>query len=549
MIDPDLPDDPDSKVNICVGKVFEIWEQTKAQRSAQLVFCDLSTPKAGVFNVYDDMKAKLIERGIPEAEIAYIHEANTDARKTELFGKVRSGAVRVLMGSTAKMGAGTNVQKRLIALHHLDVPWRPSDIEQREGRILRQGNENKEVYVFRYVTEGTFDAYSWQLIENKQKFIGQIMTSKSPARSCDDMDEAALSYAEVKALAAGNPLIKEKMDLDIQLTRLKTLKAAHDSQIYDLENKIAVGFPQEIQRCKELVVNLTADERQRHCDRYRAGTTVSSSQSTAWTGGTIISMMISRKSNRIRDHPEMKGAVFMKKSIAMLGMVLMLAGCAAAESEPLAAEPAALVEISPATEETAQTVEAAETTNPAQTATPAPTQDPIPMPTAEPTPAPTAAPTAAPTQAPVEESVADTPAQVNMSYGAVPFDLAAGTEQWWSIDSSDSAYWAVQENINAIRAAVGLSPLAMDGGLSAAADARCESFVAGGAFDHSGMTTRSEICAAGPIGSASSVCSYWQNSPAHYANIVNSSFTSMGVGCWFCQTAEGQYTYWTVTFN
>ena len=161
LIDPDLPDDPDSKVNICVGKIFEIWEQTMPQRSAQLVFCDLSTPKAGVFNVYDDMKAKLIERGIPETEIAFIHEANTDARKTELFGKVRSGAVRVLMGSTAKMGAGTNVQQRLVALHHLDVPWRPSDIEQREGRILRQGNENKEVYVFRYVTEGTFDAYSW----------------------------------------------------------------------------------------------------------------------------------------------------------------------------------------------------------------------------------------------------------------------------------------------------------------------------------------------------------------------------------------------------
>ena len=193
LIDPDLPDDPDSKVNICVGKIFEIWEQTMPQRSAQLVFCDLSTPKAGVFNVYDDMKAKLIERGIPETEIAFIHEANTDARKTELFGKVRSGAVRVLMGSTAKMGAGTNVQKRLIALHHLDVPWRPSDIEQREGRILRQGNENKEVYVFRYVTEGTFDAYSWQLIENKQKFISQIMTSKSPARSCEDKDEAALA--------------------------------------------------------------------------------------------------------------------------------------------------------------------------------------------------------------------------------------------------------------------------------------------------------------------------------------------------------------------
>ncbi len=259
LIDPDLPDDPDSKVNICVGKIFEIWEQTMPQRSAQLVFCDLSTPKAGVFNVYDDMKAKLIERGIPETEIAFIHEANTDARKTELFGKVRSGAVRVLMGSTAKMGAGTNVQKRLIALHHLDVPWRPSDIEQREGRILRQGNENKEVYVFRYVTEGTFDAYSWQLIENKQKFIGQIMTSKSPARSCNDMDEAALSYAEVKALAAGNPLIKEKMDLDVQLTRLKTLKAAHDSQRYELENKIAIGFPAEIRKCKEQIENATVD--------------------------------------------------------------------------------------------------------------------------------------------------------------------------------------------------------------------------------------------------------------------------------------------------
>jgi N12 class adenine-specific DNA methylase len=259
LIDPDLPDDPDSKVNICVGKIFEIWEQTMPQRSAQLVFCDLSTPKAGVFNVYDDMKAKLIERGIPETEIAFIHEANTDARKTELFGKVRSGAVRVLMGSTAKMGAGTNVQQRLVALHHLDVPWRPSDIEQREGRILRQGNENKEVYVFRYVTEGTFDAYSWQLIENKQKFIGQIMTSKSPARSCDDMDEAALSYAEVKALAAGNPLIKEKMDLDVQLTRLKTLKAAHDSQRYELENKIAIGFPAEIRKCKEQIENATVD--------------------------------------------------------------------------------------------------------------------------------------------------------------------------------------------------------------------------------------------------------------------------------------------------
>ena len=259
LIDPSLPDNQDSKVNVCVSRIFEIWEKTKEQRSAQLVFCDLSTPKAGTFNVYDDIKAKLMALGIPEEEIAYIHTANTDARKTELFGKVRSGAVRVLMGSTAKMGAGTNVQQRLIALHHLDVPWRPSDIEQREGRILRQGNENKEVYVFRYVTEGTFDAYSWQLIENKQRFIGQIMTSKSPARSCEDMDEAALSYAEVKALAAENPLIKEKMDLDVQLTRLKTLKSAYDSQRYELENKIAVGYPSEIQKCEEKIRNAVID--------------------------------------------------------------------------------------------------------------------------------------------------------------------------------------------------------------------------------------------------------------------------------------------------
>ena len=239
----------------------------------------------------------------------------------------------------------------------------------------------------------------------------------------------------------------------------------------------------------------------------------------------------------------------MKKSIVALGIVLALSGCAATADETLAAEPAALVEISPATEETAQPVEAAATAEPAQTATPEPTPEPTQAPTPAPTAEPTAVPTAEPTQAPVEETVAAIPAQVSMSYGAVPFDLAAGTEQWWSIDSSDSAYWAVQENINAIRAAAGLSPLAMDGGLSAAADARCESFVAGGAFDHSGMTTRSEICAAGPLGSASAVCTGWQGSPAHYANIMEPSFTSMGVGCWFCQTAEGQYTYWVVTFN
>lgn len=259
LIDPDLPDDPNSKVNACVDRVFEIWERTKANRSTQLIFCDLSTPKAGVFNVYDDIRDKLVARGIPKEEIQFIHDANTEARKADLFAKVRSGTVRVLMGSTAKMGAGTNVQRKLIALHHLDVPWRPSDIEQREGRMVRQGNENKEVAIYRYVTEATFDAYSWQLIENKQKFIGQVMTSKSPARSCDDMDEAALSYAEIKALAAGNPAIKEKMDLDIQVTRLRTLKAQYASQHYRLEDDVAIKFPTEIQKTKGVIANCSAD--------------------------------------------------------------------------------------------------------------------------------------------------------------------------------------------------------------------------------------------------------------------------------------------------
>ena len=259
LIDPDLPDDPNSKVNACVDRVFEIWERTKANRSTQLIFCDLSTPKAGVFNVYDDIRDKLVTRGIPKEEIQFIHDANTEARKADLFAKVRSGTVRVLMGSTAKMGAGTNVQRKLIALHHLDVPWRPSDIEQREGRMVRQGNENKEVAIYRYVTEATFDAYSWQLIENKQRFIGQVMTSKSPARSCDDMDEAALSYAEVKALAAGNPAIKEKMDLDIQVTRLRTLKAQYTSQHYRLEDDVAIKFPTEIQKTKGVIANCSAD--------------------------------------------------------------------------------------------------------------------------------------------------------------------------------------------------------------------------------------------------------------------------------------------------
>ena len=259
LLNPLLPDDPASKVNVCVEKIYQIWQESADHRSAQLVFSDLSTPTGTGFNVYDDIKSKLIARGVPAEEIAFIHDAATDAKKKELFAQVRSGAVRILLGSTAKMGAGTNVQKRLIALHHLDVPWRPSDIEQREGRILRQGNENKEVSIFRYVTEGTFDAYSWQLIENKQRFISQIMTSKSPARSADDIDDAALSYAEVKALAAGNPIIKEKMDLDIQLTRLRTLKAAYNNQHYELENRIAVGYPAAIKQVEQRIQNAVAD--------------------------------------------------------------------------------------------------------------------------------------------------------------------------------------------------------------------------------------------------------------------------------------------------
>ena len=255
-----LPDEENSKAATCVEKAYEIWENTKEQKSAQLIFCDLSTPKGdGTFNVYEDIKNKLMEKGVPEQEIAFIHDANTELRKAELFAKVRSGQVRFLLGSTAKMGAGTNVQDRLIALHHLDVPWRPSDIEQQEGRILRQGNQNDKVKIFRYVTEGTFDSYSWQLIENKQKFIGQIMTSKSPVRSCEDVDEAALSYAEVKALATGNPYIKEKMDLDIQVSKLKLMKANHTSQMYRLEDNITQHYPHQIAIFKERIEGFTAD--------------------------------------------------------------------------------------------------------------------------------------------------------------------------------------------------------------------------------------------------------------------------------------------------
>ena len=255
-----LPDNPESKIAVCAEKSYEIWKDTAAQKSAQLIFCDLSTPKGdGSFNVYDDLKQKLIEKGVPEKEIAFIHDANTEAKKTELFGKVKSGQVRFLIGSTAKMGAGTNVQDRLIALHHLDIGWKPSDLEQREGRIIRQGNHNKKVHIFRYVTESTFDSYMWQLIENKQKFISQIMTSKAPVRSCEDVDEAALSYAEVKALATGNPAVKEKMALDVDVAKLKLLKANHMNNQYRLEDDIARNFPQQIAKLTEIIDSYKAD--------------------------------------------------------------------------------------------------------------------------------------------------------------------------------------------------------------------------------------------------------------------------------------------------
>ena len=255
-----LPDAEKSKVNTCVENAFQVWEEGKADRTTQLIFCDLSTPKGdGTFNVYDDVRNKLTEKGIPKEEIAFIHEYNTEAKKAELFAKVRTGQVRILMGSTPKLGAGTNVQDRLIALHHLDCPWKPSDLEQQEGRILRQGNQNDKVKIFRYVTENTFDAYMWQILENKQKFISQIMTSKSPVRACEDVDDTALSYAEIKALATGNPYIKEKMDLDVQVSKLKLLKANHTSQIYRLESDIAKNFPVQISALKERIAGMQID--------------------------------------------------------------------------------------------------------------------------------------------------------------------------------------------------------------------------------------------------------------------------------------------------
>lgn len=260
LMNPLLPDDPNSKLNACVGNVLRIWQKGQADKLTQLLFCDLSTPKNdGTFNVYDDIKTKLMANGVPAEEVAFIHDADTEAKKKELFAKVRTGQVRVLLGSTQKMGAGTNVQDKLVAVHHLDVGWRPSDMTQRNGRIIRQGNQNKEVQVYQYVTEGTFDAYLYQTLENKQKFISQIMTSKSPVRSCDDVDEQALSYAEIKALCAGNPLIKEKMDLDIDVARLKVLKADHQSQQYRMEDKLLKYFPAEIEKQTGYIHGFEAD--------------------------------------------------------------------------------------------------------------------------------------------------------------------------------------------------------------------------------------------------------------------------------------------------
>ena len=260
LINPMLPSDPESKAAKCAETVFDIWQRTAEKRSTQMIFCDLSTPKGeGVFSVYDDIRDKLLAMGIPENEVAYIHDAKTEAQKKDLFSKVRAGQVRVLLGSTQRMGAGTNCQQKLVALHHLDCPWRPSDLQQREGRIIRQGNENSEVDIYSYVTEGTFDAYLYQLVERKQKFIAQIMTSKSPVRSAEDVDEQALSYAEIKALASGNPLIKEKMDLDIEVTKLKLLKSSHLSQRYALEDAISKTFPKSLAETQERLAGYGAD--------------------------------------------------------------------------------------------------------------------------------------------------------------------------------------------------------------------------------------------------------------------------------------------------
>lgn len=290
LMNPLLPDVPENKATACVEKVFEIWKNTADAQSTQLIFSDLATPGTGEWNIYDDIRNKLIARGIPKEQIAYIHDANTDAKKATLFAKMRAGKVRILMGSTKKMGAGTNVQTKLIALHHLDVPWRPSDIEQREGRILRQGNENPTVQIYRYATEGSFDAYSWQLIEQKQKFISQIMTSKSPARSCQDLDEIELSYAEIKALCAGNPLIKEKMELDNEVARLSTLRSSHMSQIFELQDKIAIGYPASIRKVEESLDAISKD-----IDLYKANSRFNSDGSENFSATVMGTSYTERK--------------------------------------------------------------------------------------------------------------------------------------------------------------------------------------------------------------------------------------------------------------
>lgn len=260
LMNPLLPDEDNSKVNLCVDKVYDIWQNTAEDRLTQLIFCDFSTPKNdGSFNLYDDVRDKLIAKGVPENEIAYIHDYNTDVKKQTLFAKVRKGDVRVLLGSTAKCGAGTNVQDKLIALHHLDCPWRPADLEQREGRIIRQGNQNDKVYIYRYVTKDTFDAYLYQIIENKQKGISQIMTSKTPVRNCEDVDEAVLNYSEVKALCTGNPLIKERMELDIDISKLKRLQSAYLSEKYSLEDKLLKVYPQRKADAEKYIANTAID--------------------------------------------------------------------------------------------------------------------------------------------------------------------------------------------------------------------------------------------------------------------------------------------------
>ena len=254
-----LPDDPESKVSLCANNIYRIWQEHKEEHLTQLVFCDLSTPSEDKFNIYDELKRKLQELGVPEDEVEFIHNANTDIQKKTLFSQVRNGIKRILLGSTSKMGAGTNCQDKLIAIHNLDCPWRPADLIQRIGRILRQGNKNKKVYIYNYVTEGTFDAYLYQLVENKQRFVSQIMTSKTPVRFAEDIDEVALNYAQIKALAAGNPLIMEKTDLDTQVAKLKLLKQNHLSQIYAMEDKVAKYYPSEIKRLETRIEGYKKD--------------------------------------------------------------------------------------------------------------------------------------------------------------------------------------------------------------------------------------------------------------------------------------------------